>query len=142
MKKFICVTLALGMFAGIAMASSLAVPAWRDVEANGWRGFITLKNNTNSPVTLEVRYFEPQGAEQTPAANTFVLNGQNSVNWRPATNDPGAEGAGNGIGDATNRGNGSATISWTGGPNDIQGKYFEEIFVDGASYGYLLPPGL
>lgn len=150
MKKFICVTLAMGMFAGVAMASSLAVPWWRDNDSLGQRGFIGLKNNTNASISIQVTYYTAFGVSQTPVLNTYVIPANAQVGWRPFETDAAAEGPGVDVPNATTKGSGAATINFSGSPNDLQGRYFEIVTNPGetdvfaairGTYAYLLPPG-
>lgn len=103
--------------------------------------------------------------------NTFLLPAYATVGYRPVADDPAASGgqesttaaavpnrprsedfgggpipgsiAADGSGEVTdNKKNGSIVISWTGGPNDIQGMNLTIGGAGGAmSYAHLLPPG-
>ena len=140
---------------GGAYAASLAVPFFADA-AGLWQssnsspagpgaaGFIGLKNTTNSPVTVTVRYFMTTGSEVSPAANTFALTAQQGVSFRPAITDTLSEGNNawstiNTTGGVTA---GSATITWTpfGATTDVVGRYLEVNSNTGRS-AYTLPAG-
>jgi hypothetical protein len=169
MKKLSVVAVALIAVAGIAVASSLSVPWFVDQApagvgyppTQGTAGYIQLKNNTEDDIVGEIVYFNGEGRNlgvEYPD-NTFVLPALSTVAFRPVRYDESQESAVARLvpdrpisPDAETpipntdpplidtRPNGSATISWTGGPNDIQGAMVQ-VGVNGFAYAFLLPPG-
>ncbi|NLN92995.1 MAG: hypothetical protein GX130_06800 [Candidatus Hydrogenedens sp.] len=163
MKKMTMVMVAMAMVAGIAFASSLSIPWFVDNAPVGaswppYQGMMTLvylKSNVDEVLTCEITYYSEDGIKLGPEYpdNTFTINPMSSVAFRPVAEDPlmdlgghddGIEGA-QGVAvpdrprDEDPKKNGSATISWTGGPNDVQGMV---ATTSGAfSYAHLLPPG-
>ena len=98
MKKLIVVTLMLSI-AGIAFASSLAIPWFVDATATGTKvpptskatlGLVYLKNNTDSVATCSIEYFTAAGVTIGPPApgNTFVIAPKASIAFRPVASDP------------------------------------------------------
>lgn len=155
MKKVMLVTLLMG---GLAFAASLNVPFFLDTNTvdtypppagtalTAVNGFIGLHNNTGSPIVITVTYRRANGVDITPAANTFSLSADTSVSWTPVTNLPSTEGVGAGVPNASGTSiyAGSATISWSGNVDDIQGRYVQVENFSGAGlagFGHLLPPG-
>ena len=160
MKK-LSITLALLMVIGasVAFASSLAVPWFADnaPTASGWpppapgvTTLVYLKNNLAEDVIAEIEYFSAIGEELGPVYpdNTFVIPALSTVAFRPVANDPVAAGGQESAvavlipdrpRDVNPAKNGSATISWVGGPNDIQGMVASAS--SNISYAHLLPPG-
>ena len=98
MKKLIVVTLMLSI-AGIAFASSLAIPWFVDKDIAGTKvpptskatlGFVYLKNNTDSVATCSIEYFTAAGVAIGPPApgNTFTIDPKASISFRPVASDP------------------------------------------------------
>ena len=99
MKKLIVVTLLLSI-AGIAFASSLAIPWFVDkadavatkVPPNekATLGFIYLKNTTNSELECSIEYFTAAGTRIGPPSprNTFTIDPLASIAFRPCASDP------------------------------------------------------
>lgn len=166
MKKLsITLALVLTLGAGVAFASSLAIPWFVDNSpaGSGWpptsrnTTLVYLKNNTEDDITAEIEYFAPDGTPLGPAApaNTFVLPAKATTYFRPAIDDPVGSLPGGLPGGQENavalavpnrpitteqpQKNGSITISWVGGPNDIQGMV--ATAGPNISYAHLLPPG-
>ena len=192
MKKTVIAAGAM-LVAASAFASSIAVPFFVDWAAIGSRGFIGLKNNTSQNIEISIFYRDNLGQNRTPGSilgnlgadfvtnqgnpvpagsynsdpdNTYVLQANAAIAFRPAA-DGGGEGAGGAVPnmmgfqviDATpgagfpaipGQGefppwNGSAEIRWqtVGGERDIQGRYFQDAGAqNGPQSAYLLPPGL
>lgn len=163
MKKLGLVLTVMVALAGVAYASSLAIPWFVDNAAAGagWppnaknTTLIYLKNNTEDVLVAEITYFSAEGANLGPEypANTFAIDPKASVAFRPVATDPNADigGTNNGLEaaagiaipnrpvDVDPKSNGSATISWTGGPTDLQGMLATTSMA--LSYAHLLPPG-
>jgi PKD repeat protein len=57
----------------------------------GMQAFLGVKNMADYPVTCSVRYFSPDGVESTPLENSFTLQAQQGVSWRPAVYEPAVE---------------------------------------------------
>ena len=98
MKKLIIVTLLLSI-AGIAFASSLAIPWFVDTRKTGTGmppsiattvGLIYLKNTTDEVVTCNIEYFTQTGTAIGPPSpgNTFTINPKASIAFRPVASDP------------------------------------------------------
>lgn len=169
MKKLGLVMSVMVVLAGLAYASSLAIPWFADNAPPdvGWPPkadlpraqsvtLIYLKNNTDDVLTAEITYFSETGENLGPEFpdNTFSISPKASVAFRPVAIDPigtleggklgGLEGA-EGVAvpdrprDEDTKKNGSATISWVGGPTDIQGMV--ATAGNAMSYAHLLPPG-
>lgn len=164
MKKLGLVLTVMVALAGVAYASSLAIPWFVDNAAAGagWppaaknTTLIYLKNNTDDVLTAEITYFSAEGANLGPEfpANTFSINPKASVAFRPVVADPNGTlpgGTMNGLEseaglaipdrptDVDPKLNGSAVVSWTGGPSDVQGMLATTSLA--LSYAHLLPPG-
>lgn len=165
MKKMTLVMVGMAMIAGVAFASSLAIPWFVDNAdpGAGWppsarnTTLIYLKSNVaDAPITCEITYFAEDGTNLGPAYpnNQFTIAPNSALAFRPVANDPiatlpggtalGQEGA-QGVAvpnrptDVDPKKNGSALISWTGGPSDVQGMVATTSTV--LSYAHLLPPG-
>jgi len=164
MKKLSLVVVALLIGAGIAYASSISIPWFVDNAdpGAGWppsarnTTLIYLKSNVDEVVTCEITYFSEDGVNLGPEfpANTFTINPKSAVAFRPVATDPiGTLPGGTTLGVEGSQGvavpnrptavdpkkNGSASISWVGGPNDIQGMVATTSTA--LSYAHLLPPG-
>lgn len=145
-------------------------------KAPGVTGIVVLKSNRTDTLTCSINYFNPNGTELGPFApnNTFVIEPLSSLSFRPVATDPSTVAGGQEstlavlvpnrpISPDTNtpipgtnpptvdtKKNGSITISWSGGNQDVQGivTYFQTSVdpTSGAtvtfSYGTLLPPGI
>ena len=142
----------------------------------GVTGIVVLKSNRTDTLTCSIDYFTANGVELGPFApnNTFNISPLSSLSFRPVANDPSSTPGGQESSEAvlvpnrplspdtntpipgTNpptidtKKNGSITISWSGGDQDVQGlvTYFQTS-VDPTSgdtvtfsYGTLLPPGI
>ncbi len=144
MKKLIAISLVGAVVAGVALASSLSVPFFNDTgdlgPGNDLTSFIGLKNTTDQPIDVAVRYFNAPGQEFTPTDNTFILNPQQGLAFRPFRVDPDYEGPGADFPKMTDGGAGSATVSWEGDPHWVQGRMVQ-FNANGGWFGYLLPPG-
>lgn len=157
MKK---VLVAMALFGSVAFAASLAVPWFYDVNDvdsypppaqgpfDGSNTYITLKNMTNSDITLTIRYWRGTGVEVTPSVNTFVLPANVARGFTPASNLPTTEGAGAAIPNCDESGGkvygGSATITWSGSAGDIVGRVYQVDNYTGSgllSAAYTLPAG-
>ena len=164
MKKLGLVLTVMVALAGVAYASSLAIPWFVDnaLPGAGWppaaknTTLIYLKNNTDDVLVAEITYYSAEGVNLGPEypANTFAIDPKASVAFRPVVADPngtlpggtllGLEGpAGIAIPDrpvdVDTKQNGSAVVSWTGGPTDVQGMLATTSMA--LSYAHLLPPG-
>ncbi len=163
MKKVsLCVAIALVIGAGAAFASSLAVPWFVDNSpaaagyppSSGTTALIYLKSNVEDDVVCDIVYYAADGTKLEFAegvSNTFVVPAQSTVAFRPVAFDPyttagGQEDPSTGalVPDrprTVNTGkNGSLTVSYQGGPQDIQGMMIQ-VGGGGLSYAHLLPPG-
>ncbi len=141
MKKTLLVTLMAVAFAGVASASTLSVPFFNDSGVIGTT-FIAFHNNTATAIDVGIFYFDNDGTEQTPSPNSFTLNGNTTLSFRPAAVDAASEGPGTAIPDKTGtKAAGSLFIQWVGGPADIQGRLHTESG-NGSQFSYLLPPGV
>lgn len=164
MKKLGLVLTVMVALAGVAYASSLAIPWFVDnaLPGAGWppsaknTTLIYLKNNTDDVLVAEITYYSAEGVNLGPEypENTFAIDPKASVAFRPVVADPNGSlpgGALNGLEaaagiaipdrpvDVDPKSNGSATISWTGGPTDLQGMLATTSLA--LSYAHLLPPG-
>lgn len=136
---------------------------------SGNLALVYLKNNTPDDITAEILYVNSTGDVLGPFApdNQFNIPARATVAFRPVANDLGAQEsavgaavpdrprsadfgggpipgsiAADGSGEVVDdKKNGSITISWMGGPSDVQGM---SLTVSSSSLGYahLLPPGL
>lgn len=189
MKKFFTAAVATTAVSMMAFASSLNVPFFVDWEQIGASGFIGLKNNTNEAIVVSVFYRDGNGDARTPGppatggnfgdefpnaapgtynsdpGNTFLLDANQAVGFRPASNSdpkgpvPGEDedlpaipkmmGSNIWVNGTVQEGagefppfNGSAEIRWmtVNSASDIQGRYLQ--FGGGSSSAYLLPPGI
>ena len=104
MKKLIVVTLMLSI-AGIAFASSLAIPWFSDNAAaacglppttKGVVSTIFLKNNMDAVKVCAITYFTQDGTNigPLPPGNTFGIQPKASLAFRPCTYDPVSLGGG------------------------------------------------
>lgn len=164
MKKMTMVMVAMAMVAGIAFASSISIPWFVDNAApnTGWppsagnTTLIYLKSNVEDVLECEITYFSEDGVNLGPEYpnNTFTISPLSAVSFRPVVEDPNGTvegGATNGLEGAQGvavpdrprevdtKKNGSAMISWVGGPNDLQGMVATTS--QALSYAHLLPPG-
>ncbi len=164
MKKLGLVLTVMVALAGVAYASSLAIPWFVDnaLPGAGWppaaknTTLIYLKNNTDDVLVAEITYYSAEGVNLGPEypANTFAIDPKASVAFRPVVADPiGALPGGTLLGlegpagiaipdrpvDVDTKQNGSAVVSWTGGPTDVQGMLATTSMA--LSYAHLLPPG-
>lgn len=134
-----------------AIAGTISVPQFNDGGAGTDSAFfppslsatfIALKNNTPVPQTYTILYYGLDGTDWTPTANTFTINGNSSVGWRPVNSTdpnqgpdgllipsaaPGAPGAG------------SATILYTDSV-DPSGRVFVNAAARSSSYAFALFP--
>ena len=179
MKKFIVVTLMLSI-AGIAFASSLAIPWFVDAPKTGTGippavkatlGIVYLKNNVDAVTTCSIAYRTQDGIAMGPPSpgNTFVIQNNATLAFRPVASDPDSVGGGQEAvlagwlvpdrpphGNSTwvtvppggdSKINGSAVISWLGGGSDVQGIYVSTQSGEAGglkllSWAHLLPPGV
>lgn len=106
MKKLGVIGIALVIGAGFAFASSMSVPWFVDnagaavgfpPKSNGASALIYLHNNTTGKPVCTITYITKNGASIGPAAtitteyphgNTFTINPNATVAFRPATDDP------------------------------------------------------
>jgi hypothetical protein len=98
MKKLGIVAIALSVTATVAYASSLAVPWFEDNAApgndpgniNGIVGIVYLKSNAPAQTVCTIEYFNEAGDSLGPQApfNTFTIESQSSLYFRPARIDP------------------------------------------------------
>ena len=177
MKKGIVVALAL-MLGTFAYAASLGIPWFVDSapagcgsppNATGIVGVITLHNNLSSRMTCQIEYFTSVGDSVGPLSNnTFTISPKASIAFRPVVSDPASAGSGLESAEANkvpdrpmstvppndNKKNGSISITWSGGSQDVQGTYTQTQTAAQATssgnttvlwklcgYGHLLPPG-
>lgn len=101
MKKLSIVAVALVLGAGIAYASSLAIPWFVDnaptptayPPVGGTLGLIYLKNNLDTPVIADIVYVNQEGQVLGPFENnTFEIPALATVAFRPTMDDPVAAG--------------------------------------------------
>jgi len=146
MKKTLLVALMVVAFTGVASASTLAVPFFNDsLNADGsgiGSTFIALHNNLTTAIDVGIYYFDNDGTETPPVgSNSFVLNGNTTLSFRPTVTDAASEGPGVDVPDKTGKRAGSMFIQWVGRPSDIQGRLHTES-ANGSQFSYLLPPGV
>ena len=153
MRKFVAVAAVMVLGAGVAFAASLNVPFFLDnapsdgvfPPTSGTKTFIALHNNLSVDLEVAVDYYDAgtDGTvdQRTPSPNTFLLPANATFSFRPKGNEAGVETSGvvvpNMPGPETA---GSATISWVGGPSDIQGRV-SSVNPNTGAFGFLLPPG-
>ncbi|HOK08985.1 MAG TPA: hypothetical protein PLT82_06215 [Candidatus Hydrogenedens sp.] len=146
-------------------------------KASGATNLVYLKSNVDTTVTCYITYYNADGVclGPFPPNNSFTIAPRSALAFRPCVYDPDATAGGQhggmeggqgvlvpdrplspdnstpipGVGIVDTKTNGSATIEWIGGPNDIQGANTNFVTVvnpDGSkvtlSYGHLLPPGI
>ena len=174
MKKVLVIALMLG--AGLAYASTLGVPWFADnaatgsnpPAANGDIAQIYLHSNSDTTLEVTIEYFTSTGNPIGPEApfNTFFIEPNSSLAFRPVPTDPASESAaaqlipnrpptaGVPVGNDGKK-NGSIVLSWTGPDYLLQGSYritqcrthdtsstnTTPIYML-AGYGHLLPPGV
>lgn len=164
MKKLTMVMAVTALVAGLAFASSLSIPWFVDnaQPGAGWppnaglATIIFLKSNVDEVLSCEITYFSEEGAKLGPEYpdNVFTIQPLSTVSFRPVMADAigtieggsanGVEGA-QGLAvpdrprDVDPKKNGSAMISWVGGPNDVQGMVATTS--QALSFAHLLPPG-
>jgi len=145
----------------------------------GVTGIVTLKSNRTDTVVCSITYVNQDGVVlgPFPPNNTFTIAPLSALAFRPVEHDPDPTAGGQPGGQEGSQGvvvpdrprspdsvtpipgtspptvdlkkNGSITVSWTGGPQDIQGivTWFQSAIdpISGAtitfSYGTVLPPG-
>ena len=173
MKKVLVIALMLG--AGLAYASTLGIPWFVDNSATGSappattgvQGFIYLHNNNTAVVECTISYYTENGLYCGPtSANTFVIQPNASIAFRPVADDSSFETAGRAVPNrprttippgttmCDTKKNGSAAISWLGASYFVQGTYVQDQCVTHATsatstvqiyfltgYGHLLPAG-
>lgn len=162
MKKLSTVMM-MALIGGMAFASSLGIPwfvdnapesqgfAWPPTQ--GTRTYIYLHNNTTNDIVCSIAYYSaegqfvgPQDSPDTPYDDTtFEIPALSTVSFAPVAN-LGPTGGESTVAAAIpnrpvpdNKKNGSAVITWAGGPNDIQGMLATAN--SSLSYAHLLPPG-
>lgn len=155
MRKFAAIAAVMVLGAGVAFAASLNVPFFLDnapadnafPPTFGNKAFIALHNNLTDDLVVAVDYFSAgtDGTVQnlTPTANTFLLPARATYSFRPVADEPLTEVAIAGATVPNMTGSeiaGSITISWVGGPSDVQGRMIQ-LDPDAGVFGYLLPPG-
>lgn len=147
MKKLFTVALVGLAASGIALAASLSVPFFNDMADNdgngpGAKAFIGLKNTTDGPIEFTLTYYDPEGLNVTPAANTFVLTAQRGLSFRPYADDPFDEGVGadvpNMLQEGDRQGRGSVLVTWFGTGSEIIGRV-TEVWENVDRNSYLLP---
>jgi len=162
MKKLSTVMM-MALIGGMAFASSLSIPWFVDnapdsqganwPPTQGTRTYIYLHNNTTNDIVCSIAYYNAEGVfvgpnddPNTPYDDTtFVIPALSTVAFAPVA-ALGATGGESSVGDAIpnrplpdGKMNGAATITWAGGPNDIQGMLATAN--SQLSYAHLLPPG-
>jgi len=177
MKKLIAFGAVACVGATMAFASSIGVP-WFVDNADPGTGLpptskttsvIFLHNNLGTDVECAITYYSSVGDVFVPSPNTFIIPALSSVAFRPVAADPGPlVVGGSNLGQESPVGlavpdrpltdgkkNGSCSISWSGGPNDIQGQITTWSTLGAgaegnrlgnnqpliSSYSHLLPPG-
>lgn len=155
MKKFVFMGALTLVCAGVAFAGSLNVPFFLDDAPSdgafppsaGTASFIAIHNNTASGLVCAITYTRANGDPKTPTPNTFLLPANSTWSFRPVGNDGATEGSGTAVPNmALQTGDpeaGSATITWTGGANDVQGRLsaVRSTTGGGDSAAFTLPPG-
>lgn len=151
MKKAIVVLGVMVIGASAVLAQSVTVPFFRDNPNDSVTGFIGLKNNTTRDITLSIVYTQDEDGTpvpQTPAV-THLLPANASISWRPVQrdSDPGGsnlEGDGAAVpntsprdGTGSTKFTGGVTITWTGSPGEVQGRYVETT--PSGPFSYLAP---
>ena len=150
MKKFVILGILGLAAAGLAVAATVQVPFYLDngnttdagaasiIPTAGTKAYIGVKNLTGSAITCTVQYFQADGTDQTPTANTFTIGANAGLSWRPYADDP-QEGAGAAVPNVYNatlaKVAGSATITTSAA---AAGRLVE-ISQEGSTASYLLP---
>ena len=162
MKKLSTVMM-MALIGGMAFASSLGIPWFVDNAAEsqgaawpptqGTRTYIYLHNNTTDDIVCSIAFYSaegqfvgPQDDLNTPYDDTtFVIPALSTLAYAPVA-DLGSTGGESAAAAAIpnrplpdGKKNGSAVITWAGGPNDIQGMLATANTL--LSYAHLLPPG-
>ena len=161
-----------------SLPANVGVPVAPAVGKSGSMNLIYLKSNVDTTLVCYITYYNADGVMlgPFPPNNSFTIAPRSALAFRPCAYDPdstvqnggvrGQEGGQGvlvpdrpispndttpipGVGIVDTKRNGSCTIEWIGGPNDVQGANVNFITVfntDGSrttlSYGHLLPPGL
>lgn len=148
-KKFAFIAGVMVLGATVAFASSLNVPFFLDnapsdgkfPPSSKFLSVIGVHNNLSVDLEVEVDYFDGQANPATPAQNTFILPANTTYSFRPVGDDATTEGPAvvvpNMTGSVTT---GSATLTWVGGPGDIQGRLVQTNSANN-TFAFLLPPG-
>ena len=164
MKRFAFLAIVMALGAGVAFASSLGVPWFADPAgvAQGLPAadgkpttLIYLHNNQDSEVVCQIQYYDRNGVALGPDTdNTFPIEGNASIAFRPFRDDPatvaGGQEAPSGLivpnkpitdldGGANPSKNGSAVVRWFGESTDVQGMVLTTSSAQ--PYAHLLPPG-
>ena len=148
MKKLLVVSLVAVLGMSVAYAFSITVPFLldNDTDGTGSMGFIGIKNTTEAPRTITIKYFNADALEATyDGPNTFLMAPMQARSWRPdqdTTNEGDGQPIVNG---AVSPGVRAASLFWVGtadggGAGDIVGRYVQVNVANGGMSAYLLPP--
>ena len=148
MKKLALFAGVVMLGAGVAFASSLNVPFFLDRAPNDGTfppsanegSYIGIHNNLSVDLEVAIQYFDNNANDATPANNTFTLPANSTYSFRPVGDDPTVEGPAAAVPNITTGKSGTATLTWVGGPNDIQGRLVQTNSA-GNTFSFLLPPG-
>ena len=146
MKKLAIVAVTTMFCAVGAFGVSITVPFFLDnAPADGSyppssdsASFIGIRNVSGDDILVALEYFDAQSEQdQTPAENTFVLQQDQGISFRPTARDAGTEGpyAANNVPIMAQGFAGAVTISWDGEPGDIIGR-FTQVDTNGNIFAY------
>jgi len=150
MKKVTIMFSVLALGAVAALAGTISVPQYNDGGGDTNSAFfpptlsatfINLKNNTSVTQTYTILYYTLDGFDRTPAANTFSIDANSSVGWRPFNATDANQGP-SGIlipSKVGPEGAGSATILYTD-TVDPSGRVLINAAGSQSSYAYALFP--
>lgn len=141
MRKYLVGVFAMALVGSFAFAGTLVVPQFFDQTAAeggsedgsyppsaGSAAYIGIANTTNSAILLTVTYTRANGADRTPAANTYLLGANQTIGFRPRADD-GSEGVArafpNMVIQAGDSPAGVATITYAGAGSQLSGRYVQ-----------------
>ncbi len=140
MKKFAIFSVVMIIGAGVALATTLTVPFFRDgaTPARTTRGFIGIKDTSGSDQVITVVYSSLDASlEPEDQTVTFALSAFEGVQWQPVE-DLATEGSGQIIPNMDIGGKivGAATITGSG----IHGMYREIDITNSGAFGHTIGP--
>lgn len=105
MRKLTLVAAVAVMAGSIAMAGTIVVPFFWDEDvlaeatgfpANNIATWVGIYNPNATGIQCTIQYYDADGTNRTPSANTFTLPGLSGWGFRPVADDP-TEGAGQAV---------------------------------------------